>query len=127
MFGKIDLDRHARTEPESGVFSMDKNGEHTVLRIGGPCDPVNATDDSLLGETRSSEAHVSTYLDPGEIFFVHQDFDIHTFDVNDFKLNNFKEKITKYEKLKNQTKNESEILFFEKKIKEANTVIEILN
>ena len=49
------------------------------------------------------------------------------FDVNDFKLNNFKEKITKYEKLKNQTKNESEILFFEKKIKEANTVIEIFN
>ncbi len=49
------------------------------------------------------------------------------FDVNEFKLNIFKDNISKYEKLKNQTKNESEILFFEKKIKEANTIIEILN
>ena len=49
------------------------------------------------------------------------------FDVNEFKLNIFKDNISKYEKLKNQTKNESEILFFEKKIKEMNTIIEILN
>ena len=33
------------------------------------------------------------------------------FDVNEFKLNIFKDNISKYEKLKNQTKNESEILF----------------
>jgi F-type H+-transporting ATPase subunit epsilon len=49
------------------------------------------------------------------------------FDVNEFKLNNYKDDISKYEKLKNQTKIESEILFFEKKIKEANTIIEILS
>ena len=49
------------------------------------------------------------------------------FDINEFKLNSFKEQISKYEKLRNQTKNESEILFFERKIKEANTIIEILN
>ena len=49
------------------------------------------------------------------------------FDVNEFKLNILKDNISKYEKLKNQTKNESEILFFEKKIKEMNTIIEILN
>ncbi len=49
------------------------------------------------------------------------------FDVTEFKLNTYKENISKYEKLKNQTKNESEILFFEKKIKEINTIIEILN
>ena len=49
------------------------------------------------------------------------------FDVNEFKLNVYKDNISKYEKLKNQTKNESEILFFEKKIKEINTIIEILN
>ena len=49
------------------------------------------------------------------------------FDINEFKLNTFKDIISKYEKLKNQTKTESEILFFEKKIKEANTIIEILN
>ena len=49
------------------------------------------------------------------------------FDINEFKLNTFKDIISKYEKLKNQTKTESEILFFEKKIKEANTIIEILS
>ena len=49
------------------------------------------------------------------------------FDVNEFKLNNYKDDISKYEKLKNQTKIESEILFFEKKIKEVNTIIEILS
>ena len=49
------------------------------------------------------------------------------FDINEFKLNTFKDIISKYEKLKNQTKTESEILFFDKKIKEANTIIEILN
>ena len=49
------------------------------------------------------------------------------FEVNEFKLNNYKDDISKYEKLKNQTKIESEILFFEKKIKEANTIIEILS
>ena len=49
------------------------------------------------------------------------------FDVNEFKLNVYKDNISKYEKLKNQTKNESEILFFEKKIKELNTIIQILN
>ena len=49
------------------------------------------------------------------------------FDVNEFKLNAYKDSISKYEKLKNQTKIESEILFFEKKVKEANTIIEILN
>ena len=49
------------------------------------------------------------------------------FDVNEFKLNTFKDDISKYEKLKNQTKIESEILFFEKKIKELNTIIQILN
>ena len=49
------------------------------------------------------------------------------FDINEFKLNTFKDIISKYEKLKNKTKTESEILFFEKKIKEANTIIEILN
>ena len=48
------------------------------------------------------------------------------FDVNDFKLNNYKDSISEYEKLKNQTKVESEIIFFEKKIEEANTIIEIL-
>ena len=50
-----------------------------------------------------------------------------TFDVNEFKLNIYKVNIFKYEKLKNQTKSESEILFFEKKIKEINTIIEILS
>ena len=49
------------------------------------------------------------------------------FDINEFKLNVYKNNISKYEKLKNQTKSESEILFFEKKIKEINTIIEILN
>ena len=49
------------------------------------------------------------------------------FDVTEFKLNTYKDNVSKYEKLKNQTKNESEILFFEKKIKEMNTIIEILN
>ena len=49
------------------------------------------------------------------------------FDINEFKLNTYKDIISKYEKLKNRTKSESEILFFEKKIKEANTIIEILN
>ena len=49
------------------------------------------------------------------------------FNVNEFKLNIYKNNISKYEKLKNQTKNESEVLFFEKKIKEINTIIEILN
>ena len=49
------------------------------------------------------------------------------FDINEFKLNAYKDIISKYEKLKNQTKTESEILFFEKKIKETNTIIEILN
>ena len=49
------------------------------------------------------------------------------FDINEFKLNIYKDMISKYEKLKNQTKTESEILFFEKKIKEVNTIIEILN
>tara|TARA_Y100000590_G_scaffold295144_1_gene332685 strand:- start:73 stop:474 length:402 start_codon:yes stop_codon:yes gene_type:complete len=49
------------------------------------------------------------------------------FDVNEFKLNIFKDDISKYEKLKNQTKIESEILFFEKKIKQINTIIEILS
>ena len=37
------------------------------------------------------------------------------FDINEFKLNIYKDMISKYEKLKNQTKTESEILFFEKK------------
>lgn len=49
------------------------------------------------------------------------------FDVTEFKLNIYKDSISKYEKLKNHTKIESEILFFEKKIKEINTIIEILN
>ena len=49
------------------------------------------------------------------------------FDVTEFKLNTYKDRVSKYEKLKNQTRNESEILFFEKKIKEINTIIEILN
>ena len=49
------------------------------------------------------------------------------FDINEFKLNTYKDIISKYEKLKNKTKTESEILFFEKRIKEANTIIEILN
>ena len=46
---------------------------------------------------------------------------------NEFKFNIYKDNISKYEKLKNQTKIESEILFFEKKIKEMNTVIDLLN
>ena len=49
------------------------------------------------------------------------------FDINEFKLNIYKDSISKYEKLKNQTKSESEILFCEKKIEEANTIIEMLN
>ena len=49
------------------------------------------------------------------------------FDINEFKLNTYKDIISKYEKLKNKTKTESEILFFEKKIKEASIIIEILN
>ena len=49
------------------------------------------------------------------------------FDISEFKLNIYKDNISKYEKLKNQTKTESEILFFEKKIKETNTIIEILS
>ena len=49
------------------------------------------------------------------------------FDINEFKLNIYKDNISKYEKLKNQTKIESEILFFEKKIKEVNTIIKILS
>ena len=49
------------------------------------------------------------------------------FDVNEFKVNKFKEQISKYEKLRNQTKNENEILFIEKKIEEANKVIELLS
>ena len=49
------------------------------------------------------------------------------FDISEFKLNIYKDSVSKYEKLKNQTKIESEILFFEKKIKEINTIIEILN
>jgi len=49
------------------------------------------------------------------------------FDVTEFKLNTYKDSVSKYEKLKNQTRNESEILFFEKKIKEINTIIKILN
>ena len=49
------------------------------------------------------------------------------FDVTEFKLNTYKDNVSKYEKLKNQTRNESEILFFEKKIKEINTIIKILN
>ena len=49
------------------------------------------------------------------------------FDINEFKLNTYKDIISKYEKLKNKTKTESEILFFEKKIKEMNTVIDLLN
>ena len=48
------------------------------------------------------------------------------FDVNDFKLNIYKDNISKYEKLKNLTKIESEVIYFEKKIKEANDIIEIL-
>ena len=34
------------------------------------------------------------------------------FDVNEFKLNVYKNNISKYEKLKNQTKSESEVSFF---------------
>ena len=49
------------------------------------------------------------------------------FDVNEFKLNIFKDDISKYEKLKNQTKIESETLFFEKKIEQINKIIEILS
>ena len=49
------------------------------------------------------------------------------FDVTEFKLNTYKDRVSKYEKLKNQTRNESEILFFEKKIKEINKIIKILN
>ena len=49
------------------------------------------------------------------------------FDINEFKLNIYKDSISKYEKLKNETKSESEILFCEKKIEEANTIIEMLN
>ena len=49
------------------------------------------------------------------------------FDVNEFKVNKFKEQISKYEKLRNQTKNENEIFFIEKKIEEANKVIELLS
>ena len=49
------------------------------------------------------------------------------FDINEFKLNTYKDIISKYEKLKNQTKTESEILFFEKRIKEINTIIEMLS
>ena len=49
------------------------------------------------------------------------------FDINEFKLNIYKDSISKYEKLKKQTKSESEILFCEKKIEEANTIIEMLN
>ena len=49
------------------------------------------------------------------------------FDINEFKLNTYKDIISKYEKLKNKTKTESEILFFEKKLKEASIIIEILN
>jgi len=49
------------------------------------------------------------------------------FDINEFKLNIYKDNISKYEKLKNQIKSESEILFYEKKIKEMNTIIEILS
>ena len=49
------------------------------------------------------------------------------FDINEFKLNIYKDMISKYEKLKNQTKTESEILFFEKKIEQINKIIEILS
>ena len=49
------------------------------------------------------------------------------FDINEFKLNNYKDDISKYEKLKNQTKSENEISFYEKKINEMNTTIEILS
>ena len=49
------------------------------------------------------------------------------FDINEFKLNTYKDIISKYEKLKNQTKSENEISFYEKKINEMNTTIEILS
>ena len=38
-----------------------------------------------------------------------------------------KDNISKYEKLKKETKVESEIIFFDDKIKEMNTIIEILS
>ena len=49
------------------------------------------------------------------------------FDISEFKLNIYKDNISKYEKLKNQTKSENEISFYEKKINEMNTTIEILS
>ncbi len=49
------------------------------------------------------------------------------FDISEFKLNIYKDNISKYEKLKNQTKSENEISFYEKKVNEMNTTIEILS
>tara|TARA_B100000029_G_scaffold494863_1_gene559163 strand:+ start:608 stop:1009 length:402 start_codon:yes stop_codon:yes gene_type:complete len=49
------------------------------------------------------------------------------FDVNEYKANIYKDNISKYEKLKKETKVESEIIFFDEKIKEMNTIIEILS
>ena len=49
------------------------------------------------------------------------------FDVNEYKANIYKDNISKYEKLKKETKVESEIIFFDDKIKEMNTIIEILS
>ena len=49
------------------------------------------------------------------------------FDVNEYKANIYKDNISKYEKLKKETKVESEIIFFDDKIKEMYTIIEILS
>ena len=49
------------------------------------------------------------------------------FDVNEYKANIYKDNISKYEKLKKETKVESEIIFFDDKIKEMNRIIEILS
>ena len=49
------------------------------------------------------------------------------FDVNEYKANIYKDNISKYEKLKKETKVESEIIFFYDKIKEMITIIEILS
>ena len=49
------------------------------------------------------------------------------FDVNEYKANIYKDNISKYEKLKKETKVESEIIFFDDKIKEMNTIIEIIS
>jgi len=49
------------------------------------------------------------------------------FDKNQFNLKKEKENLTMFEKEKNKTKDEKEILYFEQQIKKINTIIEIFS